>query len=1008
MKPWTHPKPGYDKGVSEVLGVIFLVSLVVLAFGIVSLVLVSQPQKEQIPEINTVISNLTNSTTGQNLVYITHTGGDYLQTGQYMIFINHVDRTSNITTINGDTNNSEWNAGETLVINTGSETPYLVQIYYKGATTTALLVEHSLSSTSPFPTQPPPNPGYWIISSSVSGTGGSINPLGTLYVPNGSSQGYSIINDTGYHVSGVVVDGVPLGALTTYIFPDITSNHQISATFAINTYQINASSGPNGAITPAGTNIVNYGATPTYTITPNPGYHVADVLVNGVSVGAVTTYTFPPVTENETISATFMINGPLSIIQLTPSSATAGGDGFTLTVNGTGYTSSSKVNWNGVSRSTTYVSSTQLTATIPVSDITSAGTANITVFNPPEGTTSNIATFTINPQTYTITPSISSGNGVISPGTAQIINYGSTPTFMFIPDIGYYLSTVTVDGSTVTLTGNNYTFPAVTASHTIVATFAISTYTIIPSVSGGNGVISPGTAQTVNYGDTPTFTFIPDAGYYLNTVTVDGKPVKVSGINYTFPAVTDNHNIVGTFTLNPPAVTSISPASGPLAGGTSVTITGTGFSGVTGAKFGSTAASSFIVNSATLITATSPMVGSAGTVDITITSSGGTSAIVTGDQFTYITSPVVTSISPASGPLAGGTSVTITGTGFSGATGVKFGSTAASSFIVNSATLIAATSPAVGSAGTVDITITTPGGISAIVTGDQFTYAAAPTVSGITPISGNRGTSVSITNLAGSGFKTGATVKLARTGQSDIVASSVSVVSSTKITCTFNLTSAAAGQWNVIVSNPDQQSGTLANGFTVNSPAPTLTARSPTSGNRGWPVNITLTGTGFQPGATPSMSRSGSNTITAFNIAVLSSTQITCSFDLAGATAAKDWAISVTNTDGQSSGTVSFTITSPSPTVASILPASGQHGTQVAITNIAGTGFQPGAVVLFATNSGMNQNTMSLTNVNVVSSTQIVGLLNIPSAQSINTYYIRVTNTDGNSGRSNAKIFNVV
>lgn len=116
----------------------------------------------------------------------------------------------------------------------------------------------------------------------------------------------------------------------------------------------------------------------------------------------------------------------------------------------------------------------------------------------------------------------------------------------------------------------------------------------------------------------------------------------------------------------------------------------------------------------------------------------------------------------------------------------------------------------------------------------------------------------------------------------------------------------------------------------------------------------------------------------------------------------------MTNTDGQSSGTVSFTITSPSPTVASILPASGQHGTQVAITNIAGTGFQPGAVVLFATNSGMNQNTMSLTNVNVVSSTQIVGLLNIPSAQSINTYYIRVTNTDGNSGRSNAKIFNVI
>ena len=85
----------------------------------------------------------------------------------------------------------------------------------------------------------------------------------------------------------------------------MTTNKTISATFAINTYTITASSGANGAVTPAGVTAVSYGATPTYAITPNPGYQVVDVLVNGTSVGAVTSYVFPSVTTNKTISASF-------------------------------------------------------------------------------------------------------------------------------------------------------------------------------------------------------------------------------------------------------------------------------------------------------------------------------------------------------------------------------------------------------------------------------------------------------------------------------------------------------------------------------------------------------------------------------------------------------------------------------------------------------------------------------------------------------------------------------
>jgi hypothetical protein len=219
-------------------------------------------------------------------------------------------------------------------------------------------------------------------------------------------------------------------------------------------------------------------------------------------------------------------------------------------------------------------------------------------------------------------------------------------------------------------------------------------------------------------------------------------------------------------------VTSISPTSGPLAGATSVTITGTNLTGATAVTFGATAATSFTVNSATSITATSP--AGTGTVDIRVTTVGGTSATSASDQFTYIAQPAVTSISPTSGPVAGGTSVIITGTNFTGATAVKFGATAATSFTVNSATSITATSPT-GTA-TVDVKITTIGGTSATSVADQFTYVIPiPTVSSINPASGptTGGTAVTIT---GSNFIGTTSVKFGSTN-----ATSFTVISATQI-----------------------------------------------------------------------------------------------------------------------------------------------------------------------------------------------------------------------------------
>jgi PKD repeat protein len=174
-----------------------------------------------------------------------------------------------------------------------------------------------------------------------------------------------------------------------------------------------------------------------------------------------------------------------------------------------------------------------------------------------------------------------------------------------------------------------------------------------------------------------------------------------------------------------PNVTAVSPVSGPTAGGTRVTLTGTAFTGATAVRFGSAAGTNLTVNSSTRITVTSPA-HAAGAVYVTVTTpGGGTSANAIASRFTYAARPNVTAVSPVSGPTAGGTRVTLTGNGFTGATAVRFGAKAGTSLTVNSSTRITVTSPA-GTAGTVYVTVTTPGGTSVNASANRFTYVTTP------------------------------------------------------------------------------------------------------------------------------------------------------------------------------------------------------------------------------------------------------------------------------------------
>ncbi len=202
-----------------------------------------------------------------------------------------------------------------------------------------------------------------------------------------------------------------------------------------------------------------------------------------------------------------------------------------------------------------------------------------------------------------------------------------------------------------------------------------------------------------------------------------------------FPGAVGGHSNSSIPVENfPPAVTGILPASGPLGGGTVVTITGTDLSGATAVDFGTTPGTKITIVSPTEIMAASPA-STAGKVDVTVKSPNGASASVAADGFTYVAAPTVTQISVAAGPSAGGTTETITGTNLSGATIVDFGTTRSPSFKVVSSTKITATIPK-GKAGTVDVKVVTAGGTSAAVTADQFTYVAAPTVTSLAPSSG--------------------------------------------------------------------------------------------------------------------------------------------------------------------------------------------------------------------------------------------------------------------------------
>ena len=396
----------------------------------------------------------------------------------------------------------------------------------------------------------------------------------------------------------------------------------------------------------------------------------------------------------------------------------------------------------------------------------------------------------------------------------------------------------------------------------------------------------------------------------------------------------------GDFGALIPTVTDVNPDNGPAAGGTAVVITGTNFTAGATVKFGTASATNVTVYNATQITAVSPA-GTAGTtVQVSVTTGAGTSANTAADNFTYGGGPTVTDLDPNAGPAAGNNTVTITGTNFTADSTVKFGTKAATSVVVVSATKITVKAPS-GTTGTVvDVLVTTPAGTSANTAADNYTYGT-PTVTSIAPTHGpaDGGTTVVIT---GTNFTADSKVFF---GATQVSSTKITVNGATKIT----VTSPAGTAGNVVQVKVTTDAGSSPNtaddDYTYDPNSPVITSMSKNAGVAGGGNSIYIYGTGFGTDEDAVTVMFGSKTAV-----VISATNTTLRVTVPSGAAGSTVDVRVTTDQGTSPNTQADDYAYGAPTITSLLPDSGDNsgGTIVIIT---GTGFTPDATVYFDTSA---------------------------------------------------------
>jgi hypothetical protein len=648
-----------------------------------------------------------------------------------------------------------------------------------------------------------------------------------------------------------------------------------------------------------------------------------------------------------------------TITTINPSSALAGGPSFTLTVSGSGFVPvdgavGSIVRWNNANRTTSFVSSTQLTAMIPATDIAAAGTASVTVFNPaPGGGASNSVTFTINnlaPQITSINPVSANAGGpgfdltVVGSGffSGSVVRWNGAPR-----------PTTLVTGAAPTLRA------AIPASD--IATAGAATVTVFNPAPGG------GTSNGVSF-------------------TVIGSPL--------------------------PRITSLDPASAVAGGpGFTLTVNGSGFV-LTNSTPGSVVrwnnsnrTTTYV--SATRLTAliTAADIATAGTASVTVFNAapgGGISNAVSFAITPVNPVPTITSLNPAT-VTAGSAPFTllVTGTNFVNGSVVRWNGADRPTMFVSSTQLSASISaPDVATAGTASVTVFNPapgGGTSNAV---NFVIAPAnpvPTITSLNPASITAGSAAFTLSVTGTNFVTGSVVRWNGTNRS------TTFVSNTQLSASISTPDVAtAGTASVTVFNPAPGGGTSnAVNFVVGpaptNPVPTITSLDPATATAGSPTfTLAVIGTNFVSGSL--VRWNAENRPTTF----VSSTQLTAAISALDIATTGTATVTVFNPapGGGSSNAVSFTIvaTNPTPTITGLNPSSATVGSLAFTLAVTGTNFVSGSMVRW---NGANRTTT------FIGGTQLTAAIPASDLTTAGTASVTVFNPAPGGGVSNAQNFNV-
>ncbi|MEU4345260.1 IPT/TIG domain-containing protein, partial [Nocardia sp. NPDC023852] len=748
------------------------------------------------------------------------------------------------------------------------------------------------------------------------------NFTGTLAVDFGTNAATSFTVDSDTQITAVVPAGA--GTVPVAVTNQFGVSNEVPFTYlgvpALTSVDPNhgPTSGGN-TVTLTGTGFtgasaVDFGGTTAISFTVISDTQIGAVAPAGTGAVAVT-ITTPGGTSNG-VSYTY-VPAPVLAAIVPDSGPQTGGNTVTLT--GTGFTSTTAVNFGvGAAVSFTVVSDTVISAVVPAG----AGSVNVTVTT--AGGVSNPVAYTYvpAPTVATIVPGSgpeTGGNTVTLTGTnftgATAVNFGLTPAASFTVVSGTEIRAVApagTDVAAVTVTTRGGTSDGVLYTFVPAPTLASLVPTAGPR-TGGNTVRLIGTnltgATAVRFGATPAMSFTVFSDAEITAVAPAGTGTTAITVTTTGGA----SNPLTYAYVPAPTLASVVPGSGPESGGNTTTLTGAGFTGATAVNFGVGAAVSFTVVSDTVISAVVP--AGAGSVNVTVTTAGGVSNPV---AYTYVPAPTVATIVPGSGPETGGNTVTLTGTNFTGATAVNFGLTPAASFTVVSGTEIRAVAPA--GTDVAAVTVTTRGGTS---DGVLYTFVPAPTLASLVPTAGPR-TGGNTVTLTGANLTGATAVSFGATP-----AAAFTVVSDTEISV---VAPAGTGTAAVTVTTTGGTSSAVAYAY---APSPALASVDPDSGPEDGGNTVTLTGTGFARTTAVSF---GANSAVSFT--VVSDTEITAV--VPAGTGSVD--VTVT-TAGGVSNPVAYTYI-PAPALAAVADDYGPETGGNAVT-IRGTRFATATAVNF-------------------------------------------------------------